>query len=217
MKKSYPEIRIADGWLLRANASTHLHELWAKEGDKLVGDEDMEKIVASYRKAWGPYEKRIIEGMCDLYGLQFRKNVIDVYIAPWFNAFSFPLVIGARFSPGVFVDTLAHELLHNLFFDNTSVDSMSKKLLKEWEFLFGDDLDFSLLVHIPVHAALQAMYLDVLDEPDRLKRDIEGCRKNAKTWGKPYFEAWEYVEKHGYKDINKQLKNSFRKLEKEEN
>jgi hypothetical protein len=102
----YPEIRIKDAWLLRENASKHLHELWGKD-TQLADDAWMENRVKQYQKAWQTYEKKILNGMCDLLGLSFRQNVIDVYIAPWFGAFSDPLVIGVMREPDQFVDTLS--------------------------------------------------------------------------------------------------------------
>jgi hypothetical protein len=208
-----PEIHIKDAWLLRLNASQHLHELWAKKGDKLADDEWMAKKVEEYTAAWKPYETKILEGMCELYGLKFRENIISVYIAPWFNAFSSPLVIGVKYEPDQFIDMLAHELLHRLFTcnDKYDIDFDDNLILgKEWERLLGKGLPLNVKVHIPVHAGLKALYLDVLQEPKRLTRDISYSKEGK--WGKPYVEAWEYVEKHGYKEINEKLRSSYKKL-----
>ena len=37
--------------------------------------------------------------MCGLLDLEFRQNIIDVNIAPWFYAFSDPMVIGVTLNP----------------------------------------------------------------------------------------------------------------------
>lgn len=165
-----PSVRIKNAWLLRENVSRHLHELWG-EGKVLADDEWMEWKVGEYEKAWQPYEQKILHGMIEILGLSFRQNIIDVYIAPWFHAFSDPLVIGVMQEPDVFVDTLTHEL-----------------------------------VHIPVHAVHQAIYLNVLKEPERLRRDIARNKRHHAT---PYIAAWEYIEANGYKDIIKQLRKSY--------
>ncbi len=207
---SYPTIRIKDAWLLRQNASQYLHELWAKEGDVLADDEHMKKVVKAYRKSWEKYETRVLKGMCELYDLEFYQNLIDVYIAPWFGAFSDPLVIGVRYKPDEFVDTLAHELLHKLFTTNNKYLMCDGTALgDEWKRLFGKEHDFNTLVHIPVHAGLKAIYLDVLKEPVRLERDMQYCKKHEKTWGKPYVQAWDYVEQNDYKKINSDLRKSY--------
>ncbi len=211
--RKLPQIRIKDAWLLRMNASQHLHELWAKEGQTLADDERMAEVVSAYRKAWSTYEEKIVRGMCDLYDLEFYQNLIDVYIAPWFGAFSDPLVIGVKHEPDEFVDTLAHELLHRLFTTNSKyIMGDGTELGNEWKRLFGTEHDFNTLVHIPVHAGMKAIYIDILKEPARLSRDIASSKKNEQTWGKPYIQAWKYVESHDYKKINAQLKESYSRL-----
>lgn len=203
-KKNLPVIRIKDSWLLRDNASKHLHELWGK-GEKLVDDAWMEKRVSDYQKAWKPFEQKVLLGMTELLGLSFRQNIIDVHIAPWFKAFSDPLIIGVSQEPDVFVDILTHELLHRLLTDNTTIP-YETELLPEWQKLFGEDHTFGALVHIPVHAVHKAIYLDVLNDSSRLDRDIAINKTRNAT---DYIAAWEYVEKHGYKQIIKKLRSSY--------
>lgn len=205
-----PVIRIKDAWLLRENASKHLHELWGKD-KKLADDDWMEWKVGEYKKAWQPYEQKILLGMAEALGLLFRQNIIDVNIAPWFNAFSDPMVIGVMQEPDVFIDTLTHELIHRLLTDNTTIPHETM-LLEPWQKLFGKNHSFSTVVHIPVHAVHKAIYLDVLKEPKRLERDIAN---NKKYEAKDYVAAWDYVEKHDYKDIIKELKKSYLDLAKE--
>lgn len=205
-----PLIRIKDAWLLRENASKHLHELWGKD-KKLADDKWMEKRVADYRKAWKPVEQKILLGMTEKLGLSFRQNIIDVNIAPWFNAFSDPMVIGVMQEPDVFVDTLTHELLHRLLTDNTAIPHETQ-LLAEWQKLFGKSHTFGTVVHIPVHAVHKAIYLDVLKDPERLERDIAN---NKQYNAADYIAAWDYVEKHGYKEIITKLQKSYEKLKEQ--
>jgi hypothetical protein len=200
-----PEIRIQDSYLLRENASQYLHELWGK-GEHLADDEDIKKIVTSYQKAWKSFESKILPALTDLTGLSFRQNIIDVYIAPWFNAFSAPMVIGIMREPDQFVDTLTHELIHRLLTDNTSLD-FETPLLTRWQKLYGKDHSFGMIVHIPVHAIHKAIYLDILKDPSRLKRDIA---ENTAAKTTDYMTAWEYVEAHGYKKIISQLKEDYK-------
>ena len=206
-----PVIRIKDAWLLREHASKHLHELWGKD-KKLADDKWMEKRVADYQKAWKPVEQKILMGMTEKLGLSFRQNIIDVNIAPWFNAFSDPMVIGVMQEPDVFVDTLTHELLHRLLTDNTAIPHETL-LLSEWQKLFGKNHTFGTVVHIPVHAVHKAIYLDVLKDPKRLERDIANNKQYEAT---DYIAAWDYVEKHDYKEIIEKLKKSYVKLKEQQ-
>lgn len=205
-QKELPEIRISDAWLFRENVSKHLHELWAKKGERLADDKYMEKVVKAYQKAWKPHEKEILTAMCDVLDLTFRQNIVDVYIAPWFSAFSNPLVVGVKYKPDYFIDVLTHELIHRLLTDNTDMTD-SYKLKNEWIKMFGKKHSFKTRIHIPVHAVLKYIYLDVLNEPQRLERDMEECKK----W-EGYSEAWDYVNAHDYKEIIENLKQSYKKL-----
>jgi hypothetical protein len=198
-----PEIRIQYGQLLAENASQHLNKLWGN-GRKMTTDMEMEKIVQSYKKAWKPYEQKVLTGITSLTGLQFRQNSIDVYIAPWFNAFSSPLVIGITHEPDQFIDTLTHELIHRLLTDNTAVP-YDALLADNWKKLYGTEHNFGTLIHIPVHAILEAVYMDVLDEPKRVLRD----KQNSKEFTRDYADAWAYVETHGYKEIIDKLRKDY--------
>jgi len=202
---SLPEIRIKNAWLLRDHASEHLNELWG-DGTPLRTHEEYETIVATYQKAWWPYEQKILQGMCDTFGLTFRQAIIDVYIAPWFSAFSDPMVIGVTNKPDRFVEILTHELLHRLLTDNVQT-AYDTEYDVYWRELFGKELGWNVLLHIPVHAGLQAVFDDVLHEPKRTERD----QQESKEWP-DYNAAWEYVEKHGYKEIVQQLKDSYKNL-----
>lgn len=206
--KELPVIRIKDAWLLRENASQYLHELWATKEDVLADDDWMQKRVAEYNKAWKPFEKKILTGLCNTLDLSYRQNIIDVYIAPWFRAFSDPLVIGVIQDPDLFVDSLTHELTHRLLTDNTTIPHETM-LLEPWQKLFGKSHSFGTIVHIPVHAVNKAIYLDVLNEPRRLKRDIAN---NKKYEAEDYIAAWDYVEEHDYEEIIEKLKKSYKQL-----
>lgn len=202
---NYPEIRIKNAYLLRQNVSVHLHKLWGKGGSELADDKRVDEIVELYRKAWVPYEKKIIHGMCDLLELEFRQNIIDVNIAPWFTAFSDPMVIGVIYEPDRFVDVLTHELIHRLLTDNIQT-LYDTEYAAEWKKLYGERSK-NELVHIPVHAVLQTVFDDILGEPERTKRDRELC----KQWP-DYDAAWTYVETNGYKEIIKRLKANYKDI-----
>ena len=144
----------------------------------------------------------------DVTAATFKQNVIDVYIAPWFRAFSDPLIVGVIYEPDLFIDILTHELLHRLLTDNTSAPYDSD-LSAEWRKLFGKNHSQPELVHIPVHAVHKALYLDALHQPERLKRDIERATKYGAT---AYIKAWEYVETHDYKELVENLKLLYKRL-----
>ena len=208
--RDIPQIRIKDAWLLREAASVPMNELRGN-GESLRSDKEYAGIVDSYQKAWKPYEKKILEGLCRITGLQFRQNIIDVYIAPWFAAFSDPMVIGTRNTPDRFIDILTHELIHRLLTDNTTLP-FDTELVPKWEEMYGRKHSFNTLIHIPVHVVHKAVYLDVLESSKRLKRD-----ENHKIINdyKDYMLSWEYVENRDYKALLKELQESYADLQKD--
>lgn len=140
-------------------------------------------------------------------GLKFKQNYIDVYVAPFFGAFSDPLVIGTRSDPDAFVDILIHELIHRICGDNTKYPFMQEP---DWSQVFGKQYPENTLAHIQVHALHKAIYLDYLKEPERFARDL----KNSRTYNnsEAYKEAWGYVEEKGYREIIRQFKQAYKEM-----
>lgn len=199
MSANYPEIRIKYAWLLTGATAEALQRYWEPESTTR-SPEEYEAIAQQYRDFWSPYEGKVMKAMRDVIGLEYHANVIDVYVAPWFYAFSDPLVIGVVFdTQQKLVVTLTHELLHRLFMDNRTTDD--RYTVENWEKMFGKH-DFVTLVHIPVYALMHAIFIDELKQPDWLKSE--------KRATKAYKDAWEYVEKTGYKEVIAKLKIQYK-------
>lgn len=208
-----PEIRIQFSWLLFNEVSQDLFKLHATKNDKKLSDyQYYEKYTEDYRDAWLKYEKNTLHGMVDSLGVEFYKPVIDVSLAPWIKPISNPLIISFYYKPDQFIDTLTHELYHNLLTDNTALTTKQNRskrtdLREEWAKMFGSNHSFTTLVHIPVHAGMKYIFLDVFKEPQRLERDI----KHVGKWP-DYKKAWDYVEQNDYKAILDKLKSYYANL-----
>jgi hypothetical protein len=199
MTKTLPEIRISYAWLLAGEASVVMNEKYG-DGTSLRAFDEYEAIVNKYNEWWSPHSSEILRGLCTILGLEFRQNIIDIYVAPWFNPISDPMVIGPAFrSEDSLLNTITHELVHRLLTDNTSID-YNHDFLVDWKHQFGENHDWNMLVHIPVHAVMKKLYLDVIDRPDLLELDIEDTRSNA-----PYADAWKYVNSTDYNELVERL------------
>ena len=200
-----PEVRILFSDLLYYNES----QILAKNYKKHVKPIDFcNNRIKEYRDAWEPKQKTILLGMQDIYQLNFYRPVIDSIVAPFFAPMSIPIILNFRSEPDAFIDILTHELFHNLFNDNHKVNYLTRhNLLNAWKDLFGKDIEPKVLVHIMVHAGLKAIYLDVLNEPYRLERDVSECQQ----WP-AYKAAWDYVEQNGYREINHTIRNLYQKF-----
>jgi len=201
-----PEVRIRASFLLNgAVIPLLLPGLKETGNEKAATDEYINETVDLYRSSWAPYEEKILNGMCEVLDLEFKQNTIDAYIAPFGNSFSDPMVISTKYSGDRFIEVFTHEIAHRLLTDNTKITaSVDRKILKTWKELFGDDHAWNTLVHIPVHAILEYIFIDILNEPERLERDIQFCEKYP-----PYADAWKYVKQEGYKNILKKLQESY--------
>lgn len=207
-----PQIRIQSSLLLFHSVSEEERQKWATSSKmSALNTEDIGDYSDQLRKVWRVYERQILESMVNLYGVEFKKTIIDVYVNPWNQSISNPLIINPSREPAIQIETLMHELLHVLFTDNSAFSmhdtDQNVKLIDEWRKIFGSDLEWKTLVHIPVHAGLKALFLDVLDAPERLTRDI------VRHQGSPaYKQAWQYVEDHDYRQINDELRSIYRRL-----
>lgn len=200
--KSYPEIRFKYPWLLLKALDPVLKPAYADMGKEYVLDEKfITGRIGQFEELWRPHEEKIVQGMCTVFGLEFRQNVIDIYVAPFRNSFSDPMVVSTKTADERLVDVIAHELLHRLLSDNTFSEQGDNK--RRWQRLFGDHPKI-VLNHIAVHAGLQALWCDVLGEPERVRRDKDACRGRE-----GYRQAWEYVEEYGYQTIVSQVKVSY--------
>lgn len=205
-----PEIRITFSRLLY-HGECHRLDLLINDGEsRIAHPQQYEEKAERYREAWKRYEKNILEGMEGALGVSFYRSVIDVTLAPYFGSKSVPLIINFRTDPDAFVDVLTHELLHVLQNDNNKLQTLGRNahggLTEEWRSLFGDH-ERKTLVHIPVHALHKYIYLDILNAPKRLARDIETTKSNI-----PYAEAWQYVNDHDYRQIVDELRAMYSRI-----
>ncbi len=202
----YPQIRIVDSGLLSDAASVYIHKARDTSGKELMSAESLRKVALRYRAAWEPYDRKIVEGLCSILGLEFRKNIVDVYVAPWFKAFSTPLVVGVHFDDEWFVRILAHELVHVLLTDNTTTDFYADYITLR-KVSYGEDLDTKVLSHIEVHAVLEKLFRDIMGRPEWVEADKEKCA----VWP-DYAKAWDYVEQNGYETVLQKVKENYTKL-----
>ncbi|MFZ2836141.1 MAG: hypothetical protein WAZ21_02380 [Candidatus Saccharimonadales bacterium] len=204
---STPEVRFKFPWLLLKTFDFALRPALEKEGAAdLLDKEFILERLERHETAWRPYEQKVLEGMCSIFELEFRQNIIDMYVAPLKTSFSDPMMISTRYKPEQVVGVIAHELMHRLLTDNTLYDD--RHLVSHWSELFGTEHTQVALVHIPIHAGLKMLYIDILNEPERLREDIERCQRFE-----PYRQAWDYVEAEGYQEIIARLKSSYATLQ----
>lgn len=201
--KSIPQVRIQYAWLLANATSESMNEKWG-DGAPLETFEYYKDIADKYAGWWGSQDGDILEDLCKILNLRFRQNIIDVHVAPWFYAFSVPMVIGVTFkTKDRFINVLTHEIIHRLLTDNTTYE-YNHDFVALWRGMFGDELSQNALIHVPVHAVMKKLYVDIMDRPGLVDLDRKSVAKNAS-----YVEAWEYVDRHGYDEVVKKLRQDI--------
>lgn len=191
MSLNRPEIRLRHSRLMTSVVSMPLMMQALGNDAVMPSDEYFEERAQEYRDAWMPYEERIVDGMMTGLDLSFYLPVIDVTLAPMIKPFSTPLIISYRQEPDRFIDILAHELIHVLLDDNREGVKFMQFVKQTWPGEVNRTMS-----HIGVHAMLEHLFVDVLDEPARMTRDKERVSHNP-----PYVRAWEIVEAEGSASI----------------
>ncbi len=162
--------------------------------------EEVLERIEKYKEEWRKYEKPILKGICSILKLPFVQNIVDVHIVSGNpRAFSNPIVMKSGYSPDEFVDVLTHELIHRLLSNHG--ESVSTKVLVKL-FPLEDNLT---RIHILVHAVLKYIYLDVLKQPERLKKNMERSSQMATKGIKAYHRAWEILGERGYVEFVKEF------------
>ena len=114
------------------------------------------------------------------------------------NSISDPLILRVSDDVDRNLCVLVHELIHNLMWDNVQKNNWSLKVRK----MFPKE-NRKTAIHVSVHAILEALYTDVLRNPEMIIEDIKRSQRSL-----DYRRAWDIVKQEGYKSIVAKLKSS---------
>lgn len=165
--------------------------------------EKLGENVKLFNQNWEKDGKRILQSVCNVLKLDFYRNIIPVYVVngsprPLGN----PVIIRADFArPESFIDVLVHELIHILFMDN--IKKVPWSIFVE---MFPNE-NPETQNHVIVHSVLKYVYLDILNDPERLQRDIN---RSSKHRNHDYARAWEIVEERDYKELISQFVKKYK-------
>lgn len=198
-----PEIRIKHGWLLQSAFVKYMMQVPEYKDKKVPSDEKMKDIIKNRQELWQPVGEKILTAMQEITGLNFYKNIIDVYVVfGWKSAFSDPLTMSIKYEGDDFIDTLTHEILHTLLDDN-----IQKAFAREWtKEQYPEVTEERATSHIVLHAIHKKIFLDIIKSPERLKKDIDESQDSP-----GYKLAWDIVERDGYENIINRFKASYAK------
>ena len=202
-----PTVRFSTSWELYEKVIRNIYRYPDDSVNTDKEDFNARRMISD----WNGYEDAVLSGVCSITGLEYRKNIIDICIAPKILSVSKPIIIGVDGYDKRFVDEVMYQLVFQLLIDNTSIP-LVYDVVEDWIEIFNDTLFEDEAYFVPAFALQKAICLDVLDEPDRLQRIVERCgglfRGDEKV-------AWEFVNTHDYKEIINTLRRLYSAIEQE--
>jgi len=196
-------------WSFIYQESIHSYFLKKEKFDFVSYSNYVEKFIKSVKKKWEKNGNEILKYCEEITNLKWNKNEISCYVIKTspFLPISDPLTIPIQLvyekkvsilSKEKFIDMLIHELIHNLFMQNT------KKLEKYFNYLINEKYNkesFNTAIHIPLHAIHKKIFLKFFNK-NRFNSEIQ-IAKNYKD----YKKSWEIVNKEGEEKILKEMKS----------
>jgi hypothetical protein len=199
------KIRFRYSWIYDENwkrwiKSYEIKSSWIKK--PWPSEQKILSYISSVQKIWDRQESKILKELSLTSGLKWKSKFIDCYVVGRCIPFSDPLTVGLRKNKDDFIDTLIHELIHQLF----SQKGNFKKASKAWKYLFKKykkELR-TTKIHIPLHA-IHAHIFNKFFSKKRLEFEIKSMSKSP-----AYKRSWETVGSEGYKNIIKEFRSRIK-------
>jgi len=167
------------------------------------------KFKTELEKEWLGKEREILTYMEEISGLKWKEKKVDCYLIKRsiFMPISVPLTIPIELeheeniypiTKERFIDTLVHELIHILFFQNENIGNkyfdylISKRYSKE---------QFNTAIHVPVHAIHKKIFLKFFKK-DRFEEELR-----MSDFYQDYKKAWDIVNEEGEDEIIEELRS----------
>ena len=145
------------------------------------------------QKKWNKFDKKIFDSISKVSGLKWKKQVIDCYLVTKTTPFSMPMTIPMRTGMRELIETITHELVHNIL-----VQNWDRIIKKDYKKKYGE-MSKKAEIHILVHSILKEAMINVFGEK-KTKEYIKKKQENLSD----YKTAWDIVEKEGSKKIIKE-------------
>lgn len=164
---------------------------------KYPSQKKLENYIKKIKPLWKNKEKKILTEIAKITGLKWREKKIRVYLVGKCIPFSDPLTMPPYKDKDEFIDTLTHELIHQI-----QMQADDKLWKKWWAYIkqnYGKELR-KTKSHILLHAVHWEIYLRLFNKR-HLEENIKKSSRNE-----PYRKAWEIVQKEGHENIIKKFK-----------
>lgn len=193
-----PKIIFKYSWIYDKNWKKWI-KIYRKENQKYPSAKQIQNYIKKVENLWSTDEKKILTALQNITSLKWKSKYIQCYIVGRCIPFSDPLTLSVYDKkPDRFIDTLIHELIHQLFTQNGNFEQSKEA----WNYIRRKYKDESHRVktHIPLFAIYSYLYMNFYGEK-RLRMSVKPIISMVN-----YKKAWDIVQKEGYQNIIKQFK-----------
>ncbi len=188
-----PKIIFKYSWIYDQNWKEWI-KIYKRKTGRYPSTNQILNYIKKVEKLWRKDEKKILKELSKISKLKWKSKFIYCYVVGRCIPFSEPLTLPVYDGhPNYFIDTLIHELIHQLFNQNENM----KRSEDAWKYInrkYKKEAH-TTRIHIPLDAIHSHIYLKFFGEK-RLKRDI-----NLVSFLSDYKKSWEIVQKDGYQKI----------------
>jgi hypothetical protein len=191
------EFRYSDIYDRKYKESKKTKENLKKKNKTYPSRNNILNYIEDVKKLWDKKNKKILKEISKVSGLKWKEKKIICYVIGAGKSFSDPLTIKVyEKEPKKFVETLTHELIHQIQTQN------KRKYLTWHKYVLERYKNEEKLTQN--HILLSAMHwkiLEKLEGEEGIKKEIKKFDKN-----KEYKRAWEIVKKETPDSIIKKFK-----------
>ncbi len=161
-------------------------------------DDFLNSQTLMYKEVWKKEGEKALKAICDVTGLEFKRNQIDVHVVKGnIRENASCIILKCRYTREEFLCVLIHELIHCLINDNYKL--VDKKH-------YYEDDDQTTKSHVLIHAILYHVYINIFAEPLLLETEFKRVNESKI---KGYKKAWDIVEREGYDNLIKKFRSSL--------
>jgi len=184
----------------RYRSSEIIQNILKEQNKKYPSKNKITRYISRVEKIWRKQEKKILIEIAKITNLKWKEDKIKCYVIGSGRSFSDPLTLKIFDNLNDFIDTLTHEMIHQIQSQNRDKYQKWHKYVDE---TYKKETELTKR-HIFLHAVHKKLYLNLFDKK-RLKRNIK------RDYTKPdYKRSWEIVEKEEHDNIIKRFDKLIR-------
>ncbi len=198
-----PEVEFRYSWVYddKFRVNPKIQDFLKKNSKDYPSHLEIKRYIKSLQKIWSKQGNEIMKSISKHIGLKWKEKKIIVYVIGAGRPFSDPLTVRLYDNKNDFIDSLSHELIHQIQFQNEETMSLwFKYIYKKHE-----SEQRTVKNHILIHAIHSKVILEIFNK-NRLKREIEISKDSP-----DYARSWEIVQEEGADNIIKKFKELIKK------